>query len=95
MAANTSEKSELRQKVCKHCKKKVNSSLDCVFCESYFYPSAHPAKVANNENKVNCCKQRGKSEVNKNEKISENKRKEIFRNYWDKSKYWALKESPY
>ena len=41
--------------------------------------------MANNENKVNCCKQSGKTEVNKNEfdqkmeKISENKLKTIIK----------------
>lgn len=69
------ELSRKLDKICKYCKKNVNSSLDCVICDTGFHPScAKQAKVINNKNKVNCCgKPRDKSEVreNKAEKVCE------------------------
>lgn len=53
------------EKRCKHCRKKVVLSLDCVICGSNYHPScAFQAKVADREEKVVCCRQPEESEIN-------------------------------
>lgn len=51
------------ERLCKHCRKKVSSPLDCESCGSSYHPScATQAKVSDGKN-VNCCKERVKEPV--------------------------------
>lgn len=68
MLQGNSKVEEQNRKKCKHCKKNVASSLDCVICASSYHPScAFQAKVANSDSVVICCTSPEESEV-KNKK---------------------------
>lgn len=73
---------EKMDKICKHCKKKVTSSVGCEVCNSYYHPScALQAKVMNKENQMICCKSREKSEAisRKKDEIDDEKLERIVK----------------
>lgn len=83
------------EKKCKHCKKKVVLSVDCVICGSNYHPScAFQAKVVDCEERVVCCRQPGESEVKLAnlesldlyfEKMDEKKLKSVIKNMLQES----------
>lgn len=67
MATKSTVSEELQkneENLCKHCRKKVKSQVNCRNCGSSFHPScAAQAKVVDKQNKVFCCKPHSKIEV--------------------------------
>lgn len=82
MASVNCGKNEDREKICKHCKKKVSTPWECESCKSGYHPScAQQAKITNSENRIISCRACPKSGVrgDENIEIDETKLKNIVK----------------
>lgn len=87
------------EKICKHCKKSVKFSWDCLYCASSFHPSCAKQRGVvkqdqNSRDIVNCCQQ--PNNTKKTGEMDEKKMKavfsELFKEYFNSFKKSVEKE---